>query len=367
MLIEFYLAVGVMCLLMAVLALLMAIADATIANYGDVTITINGAKKIRARGGRSLLNTLKDEKVFIPSACGGRGSCGLCKVKLESGEGEPLQTEIPWLSPEEVAGRVRLSCQLKVKHDLAIRVRDEILSVSQFTSKVVSLRNLTPDIKEVVLDLQDPPAISFRAGQFIQIEVPPYALTDEPVYRAYSIASDPQETGRIQLMIRYVPNGICTTYVHRHLKIGDTVTFNGPYGEFYLRDTNRKILFIAGGSGMAPIQSILLDMARRRCTRPAVYFFGARSREDLFALDTMRQVEQDLPSFRFIPTLSRPKPEDRWEGEIGLVTAVVDRLVESVDNTEAYLCGSPLMIDAVIRILQNKGLPPDLIYFDKFA
>jgi len=367
MLTAFLISVGVMCAITTVLAVLMILADATIANYGDVRITINDSKQITVEGGRHLLATLKDEQIFIPSACGGRGSCGLCKLKILEGAGDPLPTELPWLAPDEQRRKVRLSCQVKVKNPLRIEIPEELFNVKQYEAEVTAIRDLTYDIKEVRLKLLSPAAISFRAGQFVQFEVPPYELSNEPVYRAYSISSDPGKEDEIEMEIRYVPNGICTTYVHRHLKTGDKAVVNGPYGDFYLRDTNRGIVFVAGGSGMAPIKSILHQMLNEGNRRTARYFFGARAVKDLFLLDEMKDFQSKLPDFQFIPALSEPGPGDDWSGEQGLITDVVDRCLETVDNTEAYLCGSPLMIDACIEVLKNKGMPGELIYYDKFA
>ncbi|NQU39626.1 MAG: 2Fe-2S iron-sulfur cluster binding domain-containing protein [Lentisphaerae bacterium] len=365
--IPFLIAVGVMCAITSLLAVIMVIADATIGNYGDVTITINGEKSVTVEGGHPLLSTLKEEEIFIPSACGGRGSCGLCKLKVLEGAGEPLPTEMPWLDPDEVASHVRLSCQVKVKNDIRIEVPEELFSVKQFETEVKAIRDLTHDIKEVRLKLIEPEGIEFTAGQFVHFEVPVYALTDEPVYRAYSLSSGPTEHGEIELEIRYVANGICTTYVHQHLEVGQNITINGPYGDFYLRDTDSDIIFIAGGSGMAPIKSILHEMARTGSQRKARYFFGARSVRDLFLLDDMKALEEQLPDFRFIPALSDPDPEDHWEDETGLITQVVGRHVEDASQMEAYLCGSPLMIDACIAVLREKGMPEEKVYFDKFS
>lgn len=350
-----------------VLALLMVIADATVGNYGVVKININDKKLLEVSGGQPLLKALNNEGVFIPSACGGRGSCGLCKVQVLEGGGNYLPTELPWISEEEKKNQVRLSCQFKVKNDISIKIPEELFSVRQFETKVERLRDLTHDIKEVRLKLIDPPHIEMTAGQFIQFQVPAYELTDEPVYRAYSMASVPSDTGHIELEIRLVPNGICTTYVHKHLKEGDTVTVNGPYGEFFLRDTDRDIICIAGGSGMAPLKSILLDMAEKKSTRKARYFFGARTGKDLFLLDEMKALEAELANFKFIPALSEPQPEDNWTGETGLITDVVKRMTENASESEAYLCGSPGMIDACIKVLKELGMPEERIYYDKFA
>jgi Na+-transporting NADH:ubiquinone oxidoreductase subunit F len=365
--IEFWITVGTMCGIAGLLAVIVLIADATVGDYGTVELTVNERKKLLVPGGRPLLSTLKEQGIFIPSACGGRGSCGLCKVQIVSGAGSPVQTELPWLNEDERRRQVRLGCQVKVKAALQVRIPEELLSVRQYRTVVTSMRDLTHDIKEVRLQLTEPAEMDFIAGQFIQLEVPAYELTEEPVYRAYSISSPPSSRNEIELEIRLVPNGICTTYVHRHLKKGDAVTINGPYGEFFRRDGESEMICIAGGSGMAPIKSLLNDMLDKGIKRPARYFFGARSRRDLFLMDEMKALEKKLPTFQFIPALSAPMPEDQWSGETGLITDVVARHVPDASGKEAYLCGSPLMIDACIKVLKAKGMAEDRIYFDKFA
>ncbi len=368
MLIGLIVSVGAMCGISTVLALIMVAAESTIGNYGDVKISINdGEKEIEARGGKPLLTTLKEGKVFIPSACGGRGSCGLCKCKVMGGAGEVLPTELPWLTDEEKKDNVRLSCQLKVKADMQVEIDPELLYVREFRTKVIGLKDLTHDIKQLTLKLEDPGSMDYKAGQFVQIETPEYELTDEPVYRAYSMSSVPSSHNEIEMEIRLVPDGICTTYVHQHLKEGDTMTVNGPYGDFHLSNTDKDMICIAGGSGMAPLKSILYDMREKGNKRKATYFFGAKSKRDLFLLDEMKQLENDLPAFRFMPALSEPQPEDNWEGETGLITEVVDRHTDDLSQAEAYLCGSPLMIDACIVVLKNHGMPEESIFYDKFA
>jgi Na+-transporting NADH:ubiquinone oxidoreductase subunit F len=181
------------------------------------------------------------------------------------------------------------------------------------------------------------------------------------------MSSAPSDKKHVELEVRLVPNGICTTYVHQFMKEGDEVTFNGPYGDFHLRDTDRDIIFIAGGSGHAPIKSILTTMVENNNPRRTMYFFGARSKADLFLVEETKELEKKLPNFTYIPALSEPKPDDNWDGETGLITDVLDRKVESINNAEAYLCGSPGMIDACIAVLTKKGMPEELIYYDKFA
>ncbi len=349
------------------LVIIILIVDLIINNYPDFDININNKKTIKVEGGKPLLFALKEKEIFIPSACGGRGSCGYCKVKVLNTTTPYLPTELPYLTDEEKKNSIRLSCQIKVKSNLNIEIPESLFSVHQYDTKVVSLIDLTYDIKQVTLQIEGNQSIEFKAGQYIQFEVPPYELTSETVYRAYSIASSPQDTKKIELEIRLVPNGICTTYVHQYLKVGDKVKINGPYGEFYLRPTDAEIIFIAGGSGMAPIKSILLSMKEKGIKRKATYFFGAKTKKDLFLLDLMEDLMKQMPEFKFIPALSDLNADPNWQGERGLITDVVDKYVLSGENKEAYLCGSPGMINACINVLTKKGIPNEKIYFDKFA
>lgn len=365
--VQLLIGIGAICGVSTVLAIIMVIADATIANYGDVKVRINDDKEVVVSGGRPLLGSLMEQKIFIPSACGGRGSCGLCKVKVTSEAGDYLATELPWISEEEKKQNIRLSCQLKIKKDISIQIPEELFNVKEYSTEVVSLRDLTYDIKEVTLKLMEPGEIKLRAGQYIQFQVPEYELSKESIYRAYSVASQPSVTDRVELEIRLVLNGICTTYVFNHLKQGERITINGPYGEFFLRESEREIVFIAGGSGMAPIKAILYDMREKGIKRKATYFFGARAVKDLFLVEEMRELESSLEGFTFIPALSEPAEEDNWKGETGLITEVLDRHLGTGDDTEAYLCGSPGMIDASIKTLTKNGIPEELIFYDKFA
>jgi Na+-transporting NADH:ubiquinone oxidoreductase subunit F len=364
----FLIGVGTAAAIAAALAVLLAIADATIANYGQVRISITGgSKELVVDGGRPLLSTLSAEGIFIPSACGGRGSCGLCKLAVKSGAGEYAPTELPWITEAERKQDVRLSCQVKVKRDFQILVPEELFNIRQYQTYVASIRDLTYDIKEVTLRFKDSQALEFKAGKYVQFVVPAYELTPDPVYRAYSISSAPSRKNEVELEIRLVPSGICTTYVFQHLSVGDTVHINGPYGDFHLRDSDRDIIFVAGGSGMAPVKSILLDMLERGIRRKATYFFGARAVRDLFLVEEMRELERKLTGFKFVPALSNPEPGDDWKGDKGLITEVLDRHFDKLDHHEAYLCGSPGMIDASIKVFRSKGLPEELIFYDKFA
>lgn len=355
----------------AALAIIITVVDGIVNNYGEVEIDINNGKKImRVKGGAPLLTTLSSEGIFVPSACGGRGSCGACKVKVLSDVGPYLPTEVPYMSKEEMAKNIRLSCQIKVKRPIKIELPEELFNIRKFKGIVERLRDVTYDIKEVYIRLVEPNEINFVAGQYAQLVVPPYDNVREFTQRAYSISSPPSDKNHVEFLIRLVPGGIATTYVHKFMKEGDVVELVGPFGEFYMRDTNADMVMVAGGSGMAPIKSILLDMFERGITHRRVwYFFGARSLRDLYYVEMFRELERKWPNFKFVPALSEPKPEDNWTGETGLITVVLDRYLETVipkDNTkEGYLCGSPGMINACIQVFEKYGIRD--VFYDKFA
>jgi len=353
----------------SVLSALIVIVDSIVNNYGEVEIDINnGKKKLKVKGGSPLLFTLASENIFVPSACGGRGSCGACKVKVLSDVGEYLPTELPYMSEEEIKENIRLSCQIKVKKDIKIQLPEELFNVKKLTGKVASIKDVTHDIKEVRIKL--PEEINFKAGQYVQIVVPPYDKIKQPTQRAYSIASTPSKKDEIDLLIRLVPGGIATTYVHNYLKEGDNLEVIGPFGEFYMRDTDADMICVAGGSGMAPIKSIVLDMYERGITNRNVwYFFGARTEKDLFYVELFKDLEKKWSNFHFIPALSEPIEPEKWSGEVGLITDVMVKYLENVvdKNTkkEGYLCGSPGMINACEKLLNEHGIKD--VYYDKFA
>lgn len=364
----FLTSIAVMAGISAVLSVLLVVADRYLNSYGPCRIDINnGARVLEVQGGESLLSVLGGRKLFIPSACGGRGSCGLCKLKISSGGGPLLPTEEPHLSSAEVRDNVRLCCQVKVREDMAIEIPDELFSIREFAGTVEKIQELTYDIKLVRIRLDDPPEADIVPGQYMQLECPPYKLSAEAVYRAYSIATDPQDKHHVDLLIRLVPNGICTTWVFEHLKEGDKVRLNGPYGDFRLQEGDCEMIFIAGGSGMAPFRSMLTHMRQTRNPRRTRFFFGARAVKDLFYLEEMKEFEAALPDFKFIPALSNPDPGDNWQGETGLITEVVGRHYQDCSGMQAYLCGSPGMCDACVKTLEARGLPAENVHFDKFA
>lgn len=349
-----------------VLSILLLIAEKKILNYGTCHIDVNAGKKnLAIEGGSSLLSSLAENNVFIPSACGGRGTCAYCKVKVLEGGGQISPVEEPYLSAEERQDNVRLSCQVKVRKDLKIEIPAELFNVSRFRSRLTQKRPLTHDIFELRLELIDPATITFEAGQYVQLESPDYKGR-ESVMRGYSISSRPADNHYIELIIRRVPDGICTTWVFDHLKEGQEVIFSGPYGFFHLADTQAPIICIAGGSGMAPIWALIRDMRDKGIARPTTYFFGALTQRDLFFREEFKQIEDECPWFHFVPALSQEPADSDWTGERGLITDVVARHFPDASQHEAYLCGSAGMIDASIAVLSQNGMPEQNVFYDKF-
>jgi Na+-transporting NADH:ubiquinone oxidoreductase subunit F len=360
--------------LTAALALLIALLDLLVNNYGTVTIDINGGKKrLPVKGGANLLQSLAGQSIFVPSACGGRGSCGACKCAVTTDVGPILPTELPYLSETEKSANVRLACQIKLKADIAIEIPEELFYVKRFEATVERIRDLTYDIKEVSYALVDPPKIEFKPGQYVQIVVPPYGDSPEEVQRAYSMSSRPSDSGRIELLIRLVPGGIATTWVHKELKERQKARLVGPFGEFGVKDTPATMLCVAGGSGMAPFWSMLRHMKESGAypEKDIWYFFGARGTKDMFFLDELWALESGWPRFHFVPALSQPEAGEEWKGETGLITDVLDRFlrekIPKEKGLEGYLCGSPGMINACISVMEKNGIPLKDIFFDKFA
>ncbi len=348
------------------LAAVLVVAERFIADYGQCQIDINGEKKLTVKGGTSILDVLTAEKVFIPSACGGRGTCGLCKLKVTAGAGLLLPTETPFLNSTEQKTDIRLSCQVKVRNDLCIEIPDELLSIQEYDCVCIDITDLTHDMKRFRFELQYPPTMDFVAGQYVQLLCPRYKGNPEEVYRAYSVASDPAEKHIIELIIKLMPGGICTTYCFDYLKVGDSVKLNGPYGDFKLSDSDGPMIFVAGGSGMAPFVSILYYMVEAGIDRNTTYFFGGRNASDIFLVDLMRQFESALGNFRFVPVVAEPANGNGWSGQTGLVTEAMARHLTNTDGYEGYLCGSPGLINAAAKVLMDRGMGVDKIYYDKF-
>jgi Na+-transporting NADH:ubiquinone oxidoreductase subunit F len=331
------------------------------------TVDINGVKQIEIKHGQSLYEGLAASDMFIPSACGGRGTCGVCKCTVKTGGGPVLPTETPFLTKEEQAADVRLSCQVKVRNDLAIEIPEELFNIAEYETVCTEIEELTYDMRRFRFELKDPLTIKFTAGQFMQLLCPKHKGSSEEVYRAYSIASNPQQNAIVDLIIRLVPNGICTTWCFEHLKVGDAVKLNGPYGDFRLNDTDAPMVFVAGGSGMAPFMSILSQMRNTGSTRQAKYFYGGNTTQDLCMANEMKAFEDALSDFEFIPVVFNPEEGSDWTGEMGLVTEAVQRTYPDLSDYEGYLCGSPGMIDAAAKVFTGLGMLEDKIYYDKFA
>jgi Na+-transporting NADH:ubiquinone oxidoreductase subunit F len=260
----------------------------------------------------------------------------------------------------------RLACQREVTAEVSVKIPEDYFTAREYKAEVISIKNLTYDIKAITLRLLSPTEITFKAGQYIELRIPPYGTNKRFVLRAYSIASPPSERSVIELQIRRVLKGVATTYIFEHLKEGDRVVFYGAAGNFFIRDTTAPMLMIAGGSGMAPMKSILLDMLNRKIRRKVRYFFGARAKRDLFCVELLEQLEKQLPDFEFIPALSSPDGGDNWNGEVGLISEVVQKKIEAGEFEEAYLCGSPAMLGACVNVLTLKGIRRENIFFDSF-
>ena len=329
---------------------------------GERKLVINKDMIFEIKPGKSVLSYLSEKKIFIPSGCGGKATCGYCKIKVLSGGAALLPTEEGFINRDERLSGIRLACQVKVREDIEIYIPEHLLGAQEFNATVIKKEVLTHDIKRIVLRLEDPQKIEFKPGQYVQIKVPD---TDE--FRAYSVASSPAGNDSIELIIRFVPGGVCSTYIHEDLEVGDKIVFTGPLGDFYLReDSHRDIVAIGGGCGMAPLKSILYYLKEKGLNRKFAYFFGARQKRDLFFTEELKKVEGEFSNFKYIPALSEPKPSDNWDGETGFISQVVERYVESGENSEAYLCGPPPMIDAAIKVLTQKGVKEIYIYYDKF-
>ncbi len=348
------------------LSIILIFAERVLVNYGECKIDINsGGKELEVQGGQSLLSAFYSNKVFIPSACGGKGSCGFCKVTVKSGGGPVLPTELPYLSRKELKTDVRLACQVKVREDVVVTMPEEYLSVQEFTAEVISTISLTQDMKEIRFKLIEPEILNQRAGQYIQMECP---SDDGPVYRAYSIASPPSEPNIVEIIVRLVPDGIGSTYLH-NLNVGDTVTLTGPYGEFVLNeDPDVAMVCVGGGAGMAPMKNIIYTIYEKWPDRKCTLYFGCRNTYDTIYLDMFKEFKAVHPAFDYVYALSSPLgPEEKWDGETGFIHIAVDKCMTDGDNSTAFLCGPPLMIDAVTKTLKTKGLADDDIFFDDFG
>ena len=360
----------VMAGLLITVAVVLLVAERILISYGECSVTVNDKQCIEVEGGETLLSVLSRHKLFIPSACGGKATCGFCKVVVKGGAGTILPTEEIFINKAEREQGMRLACQVRIERPVQVRVPESMLGAREFLSEVLAVEQLTYDTRLIRFGLTGSDEVRFKPGQYIQLLVPG---TDQ--FRAYSVASAPSRTRELELIIRHVPGGLCTGWIHGAIEKGDKVRFTGPFGDFYLReDSNREIVAIGGGSGMAPMRSIIMHLAEQGMPRRITLFFGARRRRDLFFVEEFRALERRFPNFRYMPALSEPRPEDNWTGETGFITQVVVRHVSpmshpshsSAPDREAVLCGPPPMIDAAMRVLPPLGISADHTYFDKF-
>ncbi|MDD5410103.1 MAG: NADH:ubiquinone reductase (Na(+)-transporting) subunit F [Methylobacter sp.] len=401
-------ALGIIIFTAFVIALVFVIigAKSKLVAAGDVEILINDEKKVHVPAGSKLLTALADNGLFVSSACGGGGTCGQCKVKVLSGGGEILPTELSHISKREAAEGERLSCQVTVKHDMNIEVEDDVFGVKKWECTVKSNHNVATFIKELVLELPRGEEIKYRAGGYIQIECPPhiakYADFDienkfredwdkydlwryvsdvkEPTLRAYSMASYPEEK-EIMLNVRIatpppgapdsVPPGIMSSYIF-NLKPGDKCIVSGPYGEFYAKDTENEMVFIGGGAGMAPMRSHIFDQLRRlKSKRKMTFWYGARSKREMFYVEDFNMLAKENDNFEWHVALSDPLPEDNWEGYTGFIHNVLfEEYIKNhpaPEDCEFYMCGPPIMNSSVINMLLENGVEPENIFLDDFG
>jgi len=361
----YLLSVSIFVGLLLFLAVGLAVAERLLVDYGICKIDINaGERPLEVEGGQTLLSALYANQIFIPSACGGQGTCGHCKIKVLSGGGPVLPTELPYLNRKQIRSGLRLACQVKVRQDIQVEIPEDLLNVKLFTSKVVSTRSLTHNIKEIRLELIDPPQIQHRPGQYVQVQAP---SPDGPVFRAYSISSPVYEPNVVELVVMLVPGGIGSTYLHTR-NVGDEVIFTGPYGEFRLsEDPNKEIICVGGGCGMAPMRNIIYTLYDRWPDRSCWLFFGCRTTKDIIYFEDFQELAKKHPNFHPIYALSDELgPDEKWDGETGFIHLAVDKYLEPGANRQAFLCGPPPMIEAVTKVLEDKGLSERDIFYDKF-
>jgi len=262
---------------------------------------------------------------------------------------------------------VRLSCQVKVKDDLKINIPEELFQVREFKVRVGNITDLTPSIKAVNLKIISPEeGIKFKPGQYVQLQIPKYERSKDSEYRAYSISSSAKKKDNVELIITKMEEGIVSTYVHDFLKEKDELIMTGPFGDFYLRESDRDILLIGTGSGLAPLLSLADQIEKEEIKRKTTLFFGDKTPQDLYYTDRLRALEKDLPNFTFVPVLSRTREEDQWKGEKGRVTNLIEKYIQDQANIDVYICGNPDMVQSCVDLLEKKGIAREFIYYDKF-
>lgn len=390
---------------------LLLYAKAKLTPSGIVKLNINdGERELEVAPGSSLLSTLSNNKIFLPSACGGGGTCGMCKCQVVKGGGEILPTEVGFFSRKQIQNNWRLGCQVKVKEDMEIVIPEEVLGIKKWECEVVSNHNVATFIKEFVVKLPEGEHLKFKSGGYIQIDIPPCEvnfkdmivepeyhedwdqmkiwdlkmINPEPTFRAYSMANHPAEGNIIMLNIRiatppfdraingfqHVNPGISSSYIFSR-KPGDKVTISGPYGEFFIKPTQSEIIFVGGGAGMAPMRSHIFHLFKtEKTTRKVSFWYGARSLREVFYEEDFREIEREFPNFSFHIALSDVKPEDNWTGPTGFIHQVLyENYIknhEAPEDIEYYLCGPPMMTSAVTHMLDEQGVPAENVMYDNF-
>jgi len=393
---------GVVLLLVGALLL----GESKVVIKGDRKIVINEDpdKSIQTPTGTTLLAALTQNNILLPSACGGKGSCGVCKCKVTDGGRDILPTELAHLSRNEKLDNIRLSCQLKVKEDMKIRIPDEIFNIKKYDATVVSNENVASFIKELRLKLDPGMKMDFETGSYVQIDIPEYersyreiyvgetykkvwdrfdfwglkASSEEPVYRAYSMANTPAEK-ELRFTIRVatppgsadLPPGVASSYLFT-LNPGDRLSLSGPYGDFFVKNTRREMCFIGGGAGMAPLRAhIFHNLLTKITERKITFWYGARSKSEMFYDEEFKELEKNFDNFSYHVGLSDPQPEDDWDGLVGFIHQVAyDQYLENhpdPDEIEYYICGPPMMLEAVQKMLDSLGVEPEMIAFDDFG
>jgi len=404
---EIILGIVLFTIIIMALVLLILSARSKLVSTGEVTITINGEKTINTAAGGKLLGALAESQLFVSSACGGGGTCGQCKVKVFDGGGSILPTEEALINKREAREGDRLACQVAVKQDMVIQVPEEVFGVKKWQCKVKSNDNVATFIKELVLELPEGEDVNFKAGGFIQIEAPAHtvnykdfdigedyrgdwdrfdmwryqSVVKQDVVRAYSMASYPEEKGIIMLNVRIaspppgagddIPPGQMSSYIF-DLKAGDEVTISGPFGEFFAKETDKEMVFIGGGAGMAPMRSHIFDQLRRlKSTRKISFWYGARSKREMFYIEDFDTLQAENPNFQWHVALSDPMEEDNWTGYTGFIHNVLrDNFLKdhpAPEDCEYYMCGPPMMNAAVIHMLEDLGVESDNIFLDDFG
>ncbi len=404
---EIFLAVAVFTFIVVSLSAVILLARARLVETGPVRLVVNDDREFEVPAGLKLLGALARVGLFLPSGCGGKGTCGQCRVTVLEGGGPLLPTEESLIGPHEATQNVRLACQITLRENTRVRVPDQVFGVRKIECHVRSTRSLSTFIKEIVLELPPGEKIEFRAGGYIQVECPRYhakfsdfdiapefreawdrhdlwrfeAGTDSPTSRAYSMANYPEENDIVLLNIGIalpppgssddVPPGVVSSYLFA-LKPGDVCTVAGPYGEFFAKDTDKEMVFIAGGTGMAPMRSHIFDQLKRiKTDRRMSFWFGVRSKRDIFYEEELQRLAEEHPNFTFHVALSEPREGDDWDGPVGFIHQVLhDEYLahhQAPEDCEYYMCGPPLMISAVQKMLGDLGVPDENVMFDDFG